>query len=107
MITRDREYDGRIERVAHLLGRTLQKRGLFEAASAALTVERARRWLADRDSSLLQMLQPVRVEDGVLVVTARHAVALQEGQGLLPELLEALRRDLGPAAPKTARLVRE
>lgn len=96
---------GLIERVAHLLGRALQKRGLYEAASAAHTVERARRWLEERVAP--GVLVPTKVEDGVLLVAAKHAVALQEGQALLPELLDALKSDIGPSAPKTARLVRE
>jgi hypothetical protein len=96
-----------MDRVGLIIGKALQRRGLFAVAQAALVVERSRQYVAKSAPGLSAILTPVRVEEGVLILTARHAVALQEGQALLPGLLESLKQDFGPSAPKTARLVRE
>lgn len=76
-------------------------------ATAALAVERAKQWLRQRDPALATILSPQRLADGVLVIGAQHAVGLQEGQALIPELLEHLKRDLGSKAPGSIRLIRQ
>lgn len=70
-------------------------------------MERAKQWLAQRDPGLASFLSPVRLEDGVMVLAARHAVGLQEGQALIPDLLDHLKRDLGSRAPVSIRLIRQ
>lgn len=79
-----------MERVWHLLPRTLQRYGLTDEARAALVVRTCQLWLAKHAPTAGRLLDVGACRDGVLELRATHSIGLQEGAALVPQLLAAL-----------------
>lgn len=91
-----RGRQGEPERVGALVPRLLDELGL---GSASFGVELARRWSAVVGEEAAAHSRPTGLRGGVLEVTADSSVWSQQLQLRRPQILEALRRELGERAP--------
>lgn len=87
---------GRPQRIGGVIGKVLGEIGL-EGAERAFRV--AERWEAAVGAEVAQHARPVQMRQGVLEVEVESSVWAQQLQMRRPELLAALERELGEAAP--------
>ena len=95
-----------MDRAFHVLPGVLSKRGLKDHAHGALLVYRAQKWLCDRLPLLSKVLHVQKVQNGTLVVTCTHSVAVQECQSVSPELLHFLKEECAFAPVSDIRITR-
>jgi predicted nucleic acid-binding Zn ribbon protein len=88
---------GEPERLGALMSGVLTDMGLGESARA---LRMAERWQEVAGAEIARHSRPTALRAGVLEVTVDSSVWCQQLQMRRPELLDALRRVLGEAAPR-------
>lgn len=82
-----------MDRLSLILPKVLRKRGLQEHAEGALAVTRAEQWMTGRLPLLAGKIKVRSYKEHTLHIDCLHSVAVQECQGLIPELLQYLRTE--------------
>lgn len=95
-----------MERLFHLLPKALNKRGLQEHAQSALLIHRTQQWLEKRFPVTAPNIHTRHIKDGVLTVACDHAIALQECQASLGDLMENLKTECPFVRIREVRFVR-
>ncbi|HRH93794.1 MAG TPA: DciA family protein, partial [Candidatus Peribacteria bacterium] len=81
-----------------LLPKVLQKRGFHQLAVASGLLMAAQRWIETNMGPQAAQLHPKKFADGTLLVEAANAIALSEFSRRIPQLQDALKREL-PDSP--------
>lgn len=95
-----------MDRVADLLTKVLQRRGLADHAQAALAVHRAQAWLKQHLPHIHSVLRVARLHEGTLEIECGHAIAAQECQAQVPGLLSYLQENGKNLKIHSIRLIR-
>ena len=83
-------YTPAVDRLSHLLPRTLLKHGFAEEAQASLLTFRASSWIASRLPMLVPYCSVRKCQDGELIIACTHPAVAQELSVRLEELEEHL-----------------
>lgn len=97
-----------MDRVSELLPKVLQKRGLKDAADAAVVMHHATQWLHEKLPLFLEAgeLTVTGCKQGALIVSSTHPIASQECIAFKEELLQFLREGCGHIQVAELRIVR-
>jgi hypothetical protein len=95
-----------MDRLGHILPAALGKRGLAGHAGAALVTFRAQKWLEERIPDMAVYVKASKLQDETLIIQAHNAVAAQECQPLLPDLLAFIQKECPGQRLVDIRLIR-
>lgn len=87
------EWPVPMDQLKTILGRVLQRRGLYAKAEAAHVSLKAQQWIGEHLPAFKDDLIVTTLQHGTLTMRAKHSIAAQECQQQLPALQQFLHRE--------------